>query len=427
VEAGDAGTGIARIELVNSAGDVLDSKAADCSAQCPGTWSTTFSVPHTDLTGTDTDFTVRASNADGGSGTASFDIKQDDTAPDAVSGFSATFDPGTNQTDLTWDAAEDPPSDNGAPASEVESYEYRYQRGSGDWTEWDSTDAPDVVLPDSFSGESISLEVKAIDQAGNVSEISTGQDTAEATQVTVGDPGSAGATDPDASVSPEADDGGDGTSDPHPPVAFPAAGPQPDLCVISPCGSYNGRAAAAYAVRWYNHHNKLFWSFVGDGGDCTNFSSQALHAGGMRFMRAGGLNNVVIFPDDRVQFSKGQGSWWAIRGFYSGYYEWTASWVNAELSHDRLLDSGLAVPLDSGDRPQPGDIVYYKLQGLDKAWDHSQVVTRVTHTQVYVAQHSPGYNKSFAKVLASAGQQYGHLGTDWTYQFVRPVHAAANI
>jgi putative amidase-like protein/WD40 repeat protein len=49
------------------------------------------------------------------------------------------------------------------------------------------------------------------------------------------------------------------------------------------CGTYNGDAAAAYALRWYRGYNPAYDDFYGHGGDCTNFASQALVAGGLQY------------------------------------------------------------------------------------------------------------------------------------------------
>jgi hypothetical protein len=44
---------------------------------------------------------------------------------------------------------------------------------------------------------------------------------------------------------------------------------------------YNGAAAAAYADSYWQTYNPAWPSFASTGGDCTNFVSQALHAGGI--------------------------------------------------------------------------------------------------------------------------------------------------
>ena len=44
---------------------------------------------------------------------------------------------------------------------------------------------------------------------------------------------------------------------------------------------YNREAAAAYAHKWAYGFNPDFYNFDDIGGDCTNFASQCLYAGGL--------------------------------------------------------------------------------------------------------------------------------------------------
>ncbi|MFD3204319.1 amidase domain-containing protein, partial [Bacillus sp. LR_5] len=46
--------------------------------------------------------------------------------------------------------------------------------------------------------------------------------------------------------------------------------------------SYSVSKAQAYARKWYNGRNKNYANFTGSGGDCTNYVSQILYAGGKK-------------------------------------------------------------------------------------------------------------------------------------------------
>lgn len=97
------------------------------------------------------------------------------------------------------------------------------------------------------------------------------------------------------------------------------------LCAgpTNPCGTYDGRAAAAYAVRFnltqcgtsdscaQRERNHDYDYFGGRGGDCTNFASQALKAGGMRFMRARGVTTTNANRAGFDKYLDGPGAWWA--------------------------------------------------------------------------------------------------------------------
>ena len=49
----------------------------------------------------------------------------------------------------------------------------------------------------------------------------------------------------------------------------------------SAASGYDGAAAAAYADTYWQNYNPAWPSFARHGGDCTNFLSQALYAGGI--------------------------------------------------------------------------------------------------------------------------------------------------
>ena len=114
----------------------------------------------------------------------------------------------------------------------------------------------------------------------------------------------------------------------------------PELCDggPSPCGQYVRRPAAAYARQYWNSIGCYEWATNGDhhctasagteadhqfrntdydyyGNDCTNFASQVLHFGGMRFERtAPGINDPR--HSDAYYFN-GSGEWWANRELIS--------------------------------------------------------------------------------------------------------------
>jgi hypothetical protein len=61
-------------------------------------------------------------------------------------------------------------------------------------------------------------------------------------------------------------------------LAISALSVVPILTIVTPAFAYNGNNAASYADTWALSRNPSFPDFGGD--DCTNFVSQALHAGG---------------------------------------------------------------------------------------------------------------------------------------------------
>lgn|GEM_PF-4450796 len=63
---------------------------------------------------------------------------------------------------------------------------------------------------------------------------------------------------------------------------------------------YDRRAAAGYARRWAMGRNPRYWNFTGMGGDCTNFVSQCLYAGGCRMNFTRDLGWYYRSPEDRA-------------------------------------------------------------------------------------------------------------------------------
>jgi sugar lactone lactonase YvrE len=105
----------------------------------------------------------------------------------------------------------------------------------------------------------------------------------------------------------------------------------------SPCGDFDSLGATLYATFWGNpvHENARNHHYH-DYGDnnCTNFLSQIMKAGGVRYMKA---------------FNKGDGSWWYHNFFPGGQalpeeigYEDTESWRLADKFPRHLWQYGLA-------------------------------------------------------------------------------------
>jgi hypothetical protein len=151
----------------------------------------------------------------------------------------------------------------------------------------------------------------------------------------------------------------------------------------------------------------------------------------MRFMRSEGFNSPTPTPKEFIDtFHHGEGSWWSARlpNYANGWiFDFTASWVRAAVSRDRLLQYGVGRRLYAGERPRAGDLAYYKLEGLDEPWSHAAIVTKVTRRSVYIAQHTRDYEKAFADVIDYLKKTKGPLGTAWTYEFIRPTYTAYNI
>lgn len=138
---------------------------------------------------------------------------------------------------------------------------------------------------------------------------------------------------------------------------------------------------AAYAEKYWSHYNPAYPQFNGGGGDCTNFISQALRAGGWK-------NAPGVDSDYRT--------WWSNSSTES--YSWVGAneWSWYALSSKRV--SNLANVYQLG----VGDILQISFN-RDGSKDHSTIVTyRSMSGMPYVTYHSNNtYRRSVASLVMS--------------------------
>jgi len=141
------------------------------------------------------------------------------------------------------------------------------------------------------------------------------------------------------------------------------------LAIASAAFAYNGSAAAAYADTYWLNYNPAWPSFANSGGDCTNFVSQALYAGGITMRTS-------------PTFS-GAAAWYMVKK--KNRWSYATSWVNAQQQSIFLLQYlpgvtqvasyyGLAPGATAPDQAQQGDVVLYDWNN-DGVYDHEAIVT----------------------------------------------------
>lgn len=360
----------------------------------------------------------------------------DRTAPGAPAQITATFDTVTNEIDVSWVAATDPPLADGSPGSGVDAYSYRYRRGSGAWSAWAGTQIGSFTLSGGFAGETIEVDVKATDTAGNTGTVLTGSDVAAAANWTPSNYGPESGNSIEHigfSSDPEPDEPEDDDAPQERSTAPLLDGSnfrvdyEEDNCPgASPCGTYDYKAAAAYARYWWDKKNK---DYAFHDNDCTNFVSQALKAGGMKFIRTGGFNDPTPATDDYIDnYKRGLGSWWSARipGGSSGFsWRWSAAWAQSQKSYERMFDFGVGRNLAHNENIRPGDVVYYRLDPDNPDFTHAAIVSKVTRRHVYVAQHTRPYEDPYADVVKRLNRDIG-VG-EWYHEWVRPTHNAYDL
>ncbi len=382
------------------------------------------------------------------------EIEPDTVPPTQPAGLNAIFEEGP--TAITWNWSLDPPNDNGTPASGVFDYSYRFQQELGTWSPWQDAEIPAFQIPETNLSEQIRVQVYAQDRAGNVSPVRYATLQAIAPTLTPADLGStsgSGAVDIDPEPAKNEEEPSEGTYE-----AFRGAGlPAPmnasneRLCEgagENPCGHYDAFAAGSYAQTWslngesdseaeHNHNHKFRYQ-GGRGGDCTNFVSQALHFGGMRYMRANGFNtpNALTEENNNISaYEHGQGAWWSlyadlpIGGATQRYTDFTRAWAGAYGLYEHLTEYNLGHVLGPNEPIHRGDVVFYSESHELKpiGIEHTQIVSRIDDGAIWVAQHSKNYERKLGYVIEKLHHQHRDLGKDYEFYFFRPEHAAANI
>ncbi|WNF00464.1 amidase domain-containing protein [Streptomyces luomodiensis] len=165
------------------------------------------------------------------------------------------------------------------------------------------------------------------------------------------------------------------------PEATPAATTVPSRPQTKPAGSYDYAAMASYAEKYWQNYNTAYRKFNDDGGDCTNFVSQALKAGGWAH-QSGDYDDYH--------------SWW-----YDTSYQST-SWVGANEWSWFTLDSKRATNLANVYDMGVGDVMQMDFD-KDGSKDHTMVVTYRSASGVpYLTYHSVNtYRRSVASIIAS--------------------------
>ncbi|MER7218275.1 MULTISPECIES: amidase domain-containing protein [Streptomyces] len=146
---------------------------------------------------------------------------------------------------------------------------------------------------------------------------------------------------------------------------------------------YDYKAMVAYAQKYWSRYNPDYPNFNGQGagGDCTNFVSQALKAGGWKHVPGYTYDFHKWFGNSEIQSDS-----------FVGVNEW--SWF--------ALSSKRATSLANVYQADLGDVIQMDFN-RDGSKDHTMIVTSRDRLGVpYVTYHSTNtYNRSVASLVAS--------------------------
>ncbi|OUC88139.1 amidase domain-containing protein [Streptomyces swartbergensis] len=178
------------------------------------------------------------------------------------------------------------------------------------------------------------------------------------------------------------DEGGEPETDGPAPQETKAGSTQPTVqaqAKVSATASYDYTAMAKYAEKHWKNYNSNYRKFNDVGGDCTNFISQALRAGGWK-------NNTGWY--------KSYKNWW-----YNSSNQ-TTSWINVNYWASFALHSDRAYNLDNVYKLGIGDILQMDFSG-NRSKDHSMITTYKSNGVPYLTYHSTNtYRKSVKSLVA---------------------------
>ena len=129
---------------------------------------------------------------------------------------------------------------------------------------------------------------------------------------------------------------------------------------------YDREKAVGYARRWAMSQNPDFYHFAGIGGDCTNFISQCLLAGG-------GIMDYDLYY-----------GW-----YYIDVTHRSPSWTGVEFLNRFLLDKSRIGPfasISSIEKLKEGDIIQLRQNPI--RFNHSLIISKIENGQIYVCAHS---------------------------------------
>lgn len=175
--------------------------------------------------------------------------------------------------------------------------------------------------------------------------------------------------------------------------------------------NYNREKAREYALKWATSSNKEYYNYINDGGDCTNFVSQVLRAGGLEFVgskeNATSIKSWFYYSSNLPNRTS---TWTAANPFnlhfgkeYKRAYKYREYKVEDALKNWDEIYSTIYI----------GDIVQYSRP--NNIAFHSQAITDVLDKKtIYFSQHS----NSIENFYKDGNLQYYLLGKPDDYNFL---------
>lgn len=154
-------------------------------------------------------------------------------------------------------------------------------------------------------------------------------------------------------------------------------------------GGYNYKKMANYLEKYWKNYNPEYRDFSGKGGDCTNFVSQALKAGGWK---------------EKSGYYKNSNYWWY------NFFNQTYSWSCVDYLGSFARSSGRCKMLDNVWKLRIGDFLQVKAKNSSQK-THSMMVSYFKNGTPYFTYHSSNrYRRSMNQVLSDwpGGKYYAY-------------------
>jgi len=133
----------------------------------------------------------------------------------------------------------------------------------------------------------------------------------------------------------------------------------PNSLAYTISNSYWGDYSGVCTLAWNNKYNKYYKRLFNglSGTDCTNFVSQALYAGGIKYDYDG----------------NGYREWYHKRSSNWGEVADSISWINARVLRQRFVNSEIISKKVSKSNAKVGDVIFFKHRRRD--FSHAAIVT----------------------------------------------------
>ena len=132
---------------------------------------------------------------------------------------------------------------------------------------------------------------------------------------------------------------------------------------------YNANKAAEYALKHWNNYNSAYANFNPYGGDCANFVSQCLYAGGLPMTNG----------------------WY----YYSSNNR-SGSWTGCTSMMSYFTNQGYTTILKpSASQVAVGDVILYQFEGGDPGiYQHAAIITEIINGQPWICAHNEDLHTS---------------------------------